>query len=523
MIVTESNRQAEGPRVARRASAAVLIGLLVGHGALAGQGSELKARLDRHVGAHQREIVNELVDLLSIPNVASDTEHIRQNVVALEALLVKRGLQTEVLETSGNPLVFGELKTPGATRTLLVYIHYDGQPVNPPEWKQAGPFTPVLRQGRMEDDAPEVPGFRTLDTFRPDWRLYARSASDDKGPIVAFLTAVDALKVLGVRPTSNIKLILDGEEEAGSPSLVPAIERHRHKLGADVMFILDGPEHPSGRPTLVFGARGSLGIELTVYGPKMPLHSGHYGNWVPNPAMRLAQLLATFKDDTGRVLVEGFYNGIEPVAGSERQMLDEVPDDPQALMALFGIAQPERPNLLLQDALQLPTFNVRGLSSAFVGGSARTIIPDRAVAAIDVRLVAETPAGEMLDKITRHIERQGYHIVTADPDDATRAAHSKIVKLSSRGDGTNAYRTSPGLPLSEEVSEALYRMHGVRPVGIRTSGGTVPIAPFIDALGFPAISVPTVNFDNNQHGENENVTLGQIFRAVTTIAALLTM
>ena len=485
--------------------------------------ADLRAKIDGWVEQNQRALVASLAELLAIPNVAADRQNIRRNAVWLRAQLEARGFAAEILETSGNPLVFGELRVPGATRTILFYEHYDGQPVNPKDWRQPSPFTPILRDGRMEDGGREIPnGLTTLRTFSPEMRIYARSASDDKSPFVALCAALDALKAHGIAPTSNVKVILDGEEEAGSPSLVPAITKYRDKLAADVMYILDGPVHPSERPTVVYGARGIATIELTVYGPRFGLHSGHYGNWAPNPAMRLAQLLATMKADDGRVTIDGFYDGITPVAPEEQAMLDAVPDNPASLMALFGIAAPERADLSLQEALQLPTLNVRGLSSAYVGEQARTIIPDRAVAALDVRLVKETPAERMVKLVREHIRRQGWHVVEVEPDDTTRAKYPRIVRMTA-GDGTNAYRTSPLLPVAKQTVGALSAVFGQPPVQIRTSGGTVPITPFIEALGFPAMSLPIVNFDNNQHGENENLRLGHFFRGVTTIAAVLTM
>ena len=482
----------------------------------------LKQKVDAWVAANQRAIVTELVDLLAIPNVAADRENIRKNATRLKEMLARRGLAAEILETTGNPLVWGEMKVPGATRTFLLYAHYDGQPVNPTDWRQPSPFTPILRAGRMEDGAADVPDLAARATFAADQRIYARSASDDKSPIVAIVAALDALKANGLQPSSNIRVILDGEEEANSPSLVPAIAKYRDKLTADAIFILDGPLHPSERPTIVFGARGVLTLQLTTFGPKVPLHSGHYGNWVPNPAMRLAQLLATMKSDDGRVLVKGFNDGLPALTAEEQAILDGVPDDPAALQALYGIAGPERPGLKLQESLQYPSLNVRGLSSAFVGGEARTIIPATATAEIDVRLVKETTAARINELVLAHIRAQGWHVVTTDPDDATRAKYQKIVKVE-RGPGSEGFRTSPLLPISKQVVSSLQDVFGAPPVQIRTSGGTVPIAPFIEALGFPAIALPTVNFDNNQHGENENLRLGHFFRAVTTMAALLTM
>jgi acetylornithine deacetylase/succinyl-diaminopimelate desuccinylase-like protein len=486
-------------------------------------GPALAKAVGAYVEANQRQIMSELVELVSIPNVASDTENIRENARLLHRMLAGRGFSAEILETDGNPLVYGEMKAAGASRTLLVYCHYDGQPVDPRGWKQPSPFTPILRDGRLEDGGREIPGgARHARAFEPGWRLYARSASDDKSPIVGLLAALDALKHAGVAPTSNLRVLFDGEEESGSPSLVAAISKYRDRFDADLMIILDGPVHPSERPTVVFGARGVLGMELTVYGPKFPLHSGHYGNWAPNPAMRLAALLASMKDDDGKVLVKGFYDGLVPLTPEEQAMLDAVPDDPARLMRLFGFAAPERRDLSLQAALQLPSLNVRGLSSAFVGGEARTIVPDRAIAALDVRLVKETPAASMAEKIRAHIRAQGYHVVESEPDDETRARHERIVKIVSRG-GTDAYRTSPLLDESRRVAGALADVFGEPPVLLRTSGGTVPIAPFIAAMAFPALGVPTVNFDNNQHGENENLRLGHFFLGIVTIAAVLTM
>jgi acetylornithine deacetylase/succinyl-diaminopimelate desuccinylase-like protein len=485
--------------------------------------ADLKTITESYVEANQGRIVRELVEALSIPNVAADRANIRRKAELLVGTLERRRFAASLLETEGNPLVFGERTVEGARRTLLYYIHYDGQPVNPALWKQESPFKPILRDGRMEDGAAEIAGLTTLESFEPGWRIYARSASDDTSPIIALMAAIDALDSAKIGFTSNLKVILDGEEEAGSPSLVPAIQRYREKLAADLMLILDGPVHPSNRPTLVYGARGNLTANLTVYGPKFALHSGHYGNWIPNPAIRLAQLLATMKDERGRVVIPGFYDGIHLTA-ADRKILASVPDDEAALLKLFGVAEPDLVGESLQEALQYPSLNVRGLESAYVGAGARTIIPDHATAALDVRLVKETDGEALLAKIRAHIESQGYHVVESDPDDETRARYPRIVKLDSpRREGTRAYRTEMDDPQARALAAALERILGEEPVKIRTSGGTVPIAPFIEALGFPAVSVPTVNFDNNQHGENENVRLGHFFRAVVILGATLGM
>ena len=477
-----------------------------------------RAAIERWIGGHQRQVMAEFTELLAIPNVGTDQPNIRRNAEFLRAMLERHGLKSELLETNGNPLVYAERNVPGATRTTLFYIHYDGQPVDPPKWKQPTPFLPVMRDGRMEEGAKTIPGFAALEKLPVDWRIYARSASDDKAPIVALCAALDALQG---KAQSNIHVVLDGEEEMGSPSLTAAIARYRDKLQASLLLILDGPVHAGGRPTLAFGARGIVTVDLTVYGPKMALHSGHYGNWIPNPAMRLAQLLATMKDEQGRTTIAGFYDGVPPLTEQQRLVLKSVPDDEPALLKLFGVAHPDAVGETLQEAIQYPSLNVRGMRSGYVD-EPRTIIPADATAAIDIRLVKETPSAHMLQLLRSHIAKQGYHVVDQDPDDATRMLFPKLVRLKA-GEGMEAYRTEPESKEGMQVTQALTRMWGAEPVRIRTMGGTVPIAPFIRELALPAVGVPIVNFDNNQHGDNENLRLGNLWTGIVTLAAMLEM
>lgn len=485
--------------------------------------SDSSGAVERYVDSHQRAIVSQLVEFCSIPNVASDTENIERNASFARDLLARRGFRTEKLTTGGNPFIYGRLDVPGARRTILLYGHYDGVPVDPRHWKQKSPFVPVLRDGRMEDGAKEIGGLKSLTQFKPEWRLYARSAADSKSPIVALGAALDALKAAGVAPTANIRVLLDGDQESNSPNLPEVIAAHREKLTADMLILLDGLVHQSGRPTVLFGARGNILLELTTYGPKAVVHSGHYGNWVPNPDLRLARLLASMKDDEGQVLVKGFYDGLEALSPEEEAILRAVPDDEPRLMKLFGIAQPERQGRSLQQGLQLPTLNIRGMSSAYVGLDARTIIPDTATAALDLRLVKETPASAMIEKILAHIRGLGYYVTESDPVDATRAANPRIVKVVVRS-GSEAYRTSPTLPESRLVVDTLARVFGETPVQIRTSGATHPAAaPLMKAFGFPVLSLGIANFDNNQHGENENLQLGYLFAGIRSIAAVLSM
>src|SRR5271157_258955 len=486
------------------------ISLLAAAAALA-YGQE-RAAVETWVASHQHRIMGEFDELLRIPNVGTDRANIRRNAEFVRGLLQRHGMQAELLETTGNPLVYAEKNVPGAARTVLYYIHYDGQPVDVSRWK-TDPFRPVMRDGSRD-----IANWAALEKFPDDWRIYARSASDDKAPIVAFCAAMDAL---GGKFASNIHVVIDGEEEMGSPSLTAAIGRYRDKLKASLLLILDGPVHPNGRPTLAFGARGIVTLDLTVYGPKMALHSGHYGNWIPNPAMRLAQLLASMKDEQGRTTIEGFYADVPPLTEAQRRVLRSVPDDEPALLKLFRVARPDAVSGSLQEALQFPSLNVRGLSSGYVD-QPRTIIPTEATAAIDMRLVKETPAARMVERVRAHIEKQGYHVTESEPDDAARLQYPKLARLKA-GESMEAYRTEPESAEAMLVTHALTRMWGAEPVRIRTMGGTVPIAPFIRELGVPAVGVPIVNFDNNQHSDNENLRVGNLWSGVVTLAAMLGM
>ncbi len=481
-----------------------------------------RAEIERYTVAHERQIMREFVDLLSIPNVAGDRANIRRNAEFVRGMLERRGMKAELLETAGNPLVYAEKNVPGAAKTILFYIHYDGQPVDPPKWKQAGPFTPIVRDGRMEDGAKEIRDFASRDKFPDDWRIYARSASDDKAPIVAFCAALDFIQnaAIGPRLRSNIHVVIDGEEEASSPSLPGAVAKYRDKLKANLLLVLDGPVHASGRPTLAFGARGIVTVDLTVFGPKMALHSGHYGNWIPNPAVRLAQLVASMKDDQGRTIIDGFYSSVPPLTDAQRRILKSVPDDEPALLKLFGVAKPDAVGESLQEAIQYPSLNIRGMHSGYED---RTIIPPDATAAIDIRLVKETPSAHMLDLLRAHVEKQGYRIVSAEPTDADRMQYPKLARLRVSEAASEAFRTDPESPDAVAVTQALQTMWGAPPVLIRTMGGTVPIAEFIRQLNVPAVSVPIVNFDNNQHGDNENLRIGNLWNGIVTLASMLEM
>lgn len=475
---------------------------------------------------NQHAIIGEFFKLLSIPNVALDKPNIRKNAALIKEMMEKRGIAVQILETPGNPVIFGELKVKNAARTLLFYVHYDGQPVDPSKWIGHKPFQPVLRPAKLAAGSTEpkpIPLPKKGTPFNPDWRIYGRSTGDDKAPVIGLLTAIDALRAGGIALNNNIKFMLDGEEEAGSPNLPYALEKYGHLLKTDILFMCDGPAYFSGDPTLFFGVRGITSISVTVYGADTSLHSGHYGNWAPNPAMRLSQLLAGMKDKNGNVVVKGFYDTTTPLSAREKKALAAVPAYDAQLMKLYGFSGAEGGGKKLLETIMYPSLNVNGLRSGWVGKDARTIVPDSAVASIDIRLAKGNQPKDLVQKVIAHINAQGYHVVDKDPDRETRAKYPFIAKVVQEEKGYRAARTSMDLPLSLSVIDALSGYSDKDPVLLPTLGGSLPIYIFEDYLKIPVIGVPIANHDNNQHQPNENLRIGNLWRAIETFAAILTI
>jgi len=482
----------------------------------------MKAKVRAYRQANEHKIVGELIDLLSIPNLASDSLNIRRNAARLVDMLEQRGVRAQSLEVAGSPpAVFGELKTPGAKRTLMFYAHYDGQPVASLNW-DTEPWQPVLRDQATEANGKIIPLPPVEKTFEGEWRIYARSASDDKSPIVAILVALDALKKNNLKLTTNLKFFFEGEEEAGSPHLEAIVAKYVDQLKADAWILCDGPVHQTRKQQLYFGVRGIISFELTVYGANRELHSGHYGNWAPNPAMMLSQLLASMKGDDGRVLIKGFYDGVEPLKPIEQKAIAATPDSDPELMRSLGLGRTEGGGKKLVELIHLPSFNIRGLQSAAVGDNARNVIPSKATAAIDIRLVKGTDRKHMRELVENHIRQQDYHIVEVEPDLETRRNYPKIVKTLWE-EGYNASRTSMELPISRAIIAAVENLIGEPVIKIPTLGGSVPFYIFTDILKTPAIGVPIVNHDNNQHSANENLRLQNLWEGIEVFATLMVM
>lgn len=476
--------------------------------------------------ANEHRILREFVELLSLPNVASDAENIRRNAARLVEMMTARGLKPRLLEaTTGGvpPAVYGEWTTPGATQTVIFYAHYDGQPTDARKWTGTQPWEPRLRTAPFEKGGQLLPMPSEGEAINPEWRLYARSSSDDKAGVISILTALDALRAKNIRPTVNLKFFFEGEEEAGSPHLVEILSRHRELLAADAWVICDGPVHQSGRKQVVFGVRGDTNVEVTVYGPKRPLHSGHYGNWAPNPGMTLARLLASMKDDRGRVTIKGWYDDVEPLGEAERRALAEAPAYDEVLRKELGINRPEGAGRSLLELINEPSLNVNGLSSAETGALARNVIPLTAVAALDLRLVRGNDYRRQVERLREHIRAQGFHVIDREPTDEERLTHPLIAKVIHETGGYNAERTRMDLPIARAVVAAVQSTSEQKIVLMPTLGGSLPLSLIRETLGAPTLTVPIANHDNNQHAENENIRLQNLWDGIETYAALMTM
>ena len=463
--------------------------------------------------------INELEDFIGLPNFGLDKKDIEKNITWLEAAFQKRGMRCEVLQTDGNPLLLAQKAINKNLPTVLFYMHLDGQAVDTQKWDQDSPYQAVIKKKNAQGEWVEVTA-TNLDSVDREWRIFGRSASDDKGPIIAFLQAIDRLENDGKQAEFNIKVILDAEEELGSKSLPAAVVKYRDMLKADVLIINDGPVHSSGQPTLTFGCRGITTINLTTYGPIRPQHSGHYGNYAPNPIFKMAHLLASMKNKDGTVAIEGYYDGIV-LNEQTKSTLSLVPDDEDKIQDFLQIASPEKVGANYQESLQYPSLNARGINAGWVGAKARTIVPDIATVAIDIRLVPESDPTVLVPVIKKHIEKEGYHIVDKEPSYEERKKYPDLIYFY-HARNTLPFRTDMNAPEGKWLTKAIQNSFNTDPIKIRIMGGTVPISAFINELNIPAIIVPMVNPDNNQHSPNENLRIGHFEDAIKLFYGIFT-
>ena len=479
----------------------------------------------RFVSEHATQVMDEFSSFLAIPNVAADPQGQQKTAEYIMTMMTKRGIRNvQLLKASTTgvpPSVYGEVLVPGAKQTLVFYAHYDGQPVNPAQWaKGLDPFRPALFTRAIDQGGTNIP-FPSNGSYENDWRIYARGSSDDKAGINAILNAYDAIVKTGQTPGCNLKFFFEGEEEAGSPHLNEILDNYKALLQADLWVICDGPVHQSGKKQVVLGVRGDTHLDLTVYASKRPLHSGHYGNWAPNPAMMLVELLASMKDESGRVTIKGFYDDVAPLSPSEKKALSEVPSVDEQMKRELGISTVEMKGLSLSESINLPTLNINGIQSGNVGKAASNQIPTFATAVIDLRLVLGNDWKRQQQKVIAHIKDQGYYVTDQEPTDEERQKHPKIIKVVPDMAGMNAQRTSMDLPIVQKVIAAVKNTSKEQVVLQPTMGGSLPLYLFEKHLNAKTITVPIANHDNNQHAENENIRIGNLFQGIEVMASLM--
>jgi acetylornithine deacetylase/succinyl-diaminopimelate desuccinylase-like protein len=490
------------------------------------QGQTVQQQVRDYRKANEHRLLREYLELLSIPNVASDIENIRKNAAFIMEMMRRRGLNPRLLEAqtpNTPPAVFAEWTTPGATRTIIVYAHYDGQPTDPRQWSGSLPWQPVFRSAALESGGKTISKPAAGEPINPEWRIYARSASDDKAGVMTILSAFEALKENGIALTSNIKFFFEGEEEAGSPHLSEIVKQHQKLLEADAWIICDGPVHQSGVKQVVFGVRGDTNVDITLYGAKRPLHSGHYGNWSPNPAFALARLLASMKDESGRVTIAGWYDDVEPLGEIERRAIADAPQYDEELKKQLGLAATDNVGKSLLDLINVPSLNINGFGSGDIGALARNIIPTTATVVLDLRLVKGNDHKRQVERLKDHVRKQGYLVIDRDPTDEERLKNARIAKIEEQAGGYNAERTRMDLPISLAVVEAVQSTSTEKIVRLPTSGGSLPLSIITESLKTVTITVPMANYDNNQHAENENLRLQNLWNGIETFAALMTM
>lgn len=474
----------------------------------------LEARLGAWRGMHQDRILGELIDFLSVPNVASDHLGIRRNADMLESMLQRRGFAVERWTAVGaSPILFGTLTVDTLLPTITFYAHYDGQPVSPEEWTSP-PWVPILR------DSSGGTVSRRVAARIPSTRIHARSASDDKAPIVALLTALDAVSALGERPTVNVRFFLEGEEEAGSPHLAELLAPHRERLASDVWVFLDGPMHQSGAPQVILGVRGFLSLRLTTYGPSRPLHSGHYGNWAANPTATLVSLLASMRDDDARILIDGFDSTWAEPTSADLAASRDLPRIDRRLREELALGRTEGSDAPLAVQVLAPAMNIVGFDGGPTDGGAANRIPASASAVVDFRLVSGQEPSELREHVEAHARARGFRIITGVPDSATRRNTLRLLRLE-WGVGYPGARTPTDAPMVAALLGVLERGFGRRPLVVPTLGGSLPITMLVHAPDSPFLILPLVNSDNRQHAADENLRLGNLWAGIDMLGSLL--
>lgn len=431
--------------------------------------SDPRRYLDRHLDRFR----DELFEFLRIPSVSTRAEHeddVRTAAGWLASRIRDAGLEAEVVETAGHPVVLGEWREAGPDApTLLVYGHYDVQPPDPLEEWTSPPFEPTVRDGR----------------------IYARGAADDKGQVYAHVKALEAWLQGGGDPLPvNVVVLVEGEEEVGSPNLLPFVDDRAGRLTCDGIVISDSTMFAPGRPSLLVSLRGLAYFELRVSGPATDLHSGSYGGAVANPAGALARILASLRDEDGRIAIRGFYDDVAEPEEALREAVAALPFDDERYRRELGVPAlaGEAGRSTLERLWTRPSCDVNGLLSGYTGQGAKTVLPARATGKVSFRLVPDQEPGRIAELFREHVRRH-----------APEGVEVEVVELH----GGRPWRGDPGHPLTAAGLRALERAFGA-PAVLTGEGGTIPIVPeFEERLGAPCLLMGFALPGANMHAPDE--------------------
>ena len=492
---------------------------------LSSLGAQSAEKLGAFCDKNEYALMSEYFEFLKLPNTFNDRQMLDVNANFILGMLKKAGIQGRLMYDKNKksvPAVYGEyIHSPQAT-TIIFYAHYDGQPVNPANWHQGlDPFKPQLVSDRLDRGGKFIAFPKKGEKFDPKWRIYGRASADDKAGVYSIIKAFQAIKDMGLKPNINIKFFFEGEEENGSVNLEDILEHNKEALKSDLWVICDGPMPATGQKQITYGVRGDVNMHLTVYGPKRPLHSGNYGNWAPNPAQKLIRLLSSMKDENGLVLIDGYYDDVIPLSAAEKKALSEIEDPAPVLKQELGFAEAEMLGVtFLESITSIPTLNINGISAANTGRLASNVIPTTASAALDLRLVKGNTVENQVKRVKDHIRKMGFYIVDKEPTDEERAKYKDIIFVT-QGHGYPAQRTPIDHPLAMKVASAVQSSADKKIILMPSSGGSLPLYLFDKVTKTYPVTIPVVNYDNNQHAENENLELGRLKEGIKTIGAVM--
>ncbi len=436
-----------------------------------------------YVDQHRQEFLDRLLEYVRMPSISAHGVGMAEVAEHIAGVVSGLGMRTQVLPTEGWPMVLGESPPVPGAPTVLLYGHYDVQPPDPLEAWASPPFEPEVRDGRV----------------------YGRGVGDNKGQHFAQIIALESLLACrGVLPCT-VKVLLEGEEEIGSPRMPGFVAANREQLAPDLVITSDGPVDESGRPRILFGVRGVLSFELRARGANRDLHSGNWGGIAPNPLWTLVHLLASMKNERGEVTIDGFYDDVLPGSTAEQAALARLPVDVAGVQERLGIESLDEPveRGYHERLTAWPTFTINGLHGGYGGPGSKTVLPHEAVAKCDIRLVEAQRADDIFAKVRAHVEQHapGVEIVHQSAMDSSK--------------------TPIDSPFKEPIRRAIRAAQGVDPLLVPAMGGSLPEYVFTKTLGVPAFTVPYANADEANHAPNENLEVERFFAGIRTGAAML--